>query len=66
MGDAGLAGQLVRAAYPYPHLQGGDRRCVVLLDEDRETVGQAMTHEHLATNRSVRSASASRQDRSRE
>ena len=51
VGQARFAGQLVRAADAHPHLQRGDGRGVVLLDEDRQSVGQAVAHENLARKR---------------
>ena len=49
--QAGLAGQLVGAAHPDPHLHRSDGSGVVLLDEDRQSVGQAVAHENLARKR---------------
>jgi hypothetical protein len=46
--EAALAGQLVSAADPHPNLQRRNGRCVVFLDEDRQSIGQAVAHDDLA------------------
>ena len=44
MRESGLVGQLVRAADAHPDLDGDHRRRVVLFDQQRQPVGQRLSH----------------------
>jgi len=49
VGEAFLAWQLVGAAHAHPHLKSRHGRRVVLLDEDGQSVGQAVAQGLVST-----------------